>query len=269
MSISDITVNGEYDNCLSSQDRGLLYGDGLFETIAVKHGQLQYWQEHIKRLKLGCEKLFITGFNETLLKSEVTQILGTTQSCIIKIIITRGKGSRGYKPEQHPLTRIIQKFPWPMFPPQYLDPGIKVTLCNFRLAHQPRLAQIKHLNRLEQVLARSEWQDEYQEGLVCDTDNYVIEATSSNVFFQQNGDLITPDLQQCGVTGVLRNKIIDYCEANNIGITVKKISLEEINDIEGMFVCNSVIGIWPVQRFCHRSLPKTAIIKELMLAFNS
>ncbi len=265
----EVIINGESGNYISSLDRGLLYGDGVFETIAIKQGQPQFWHEHLKRLKFGCEKLKLSGLNTSLLKSELDELIDNDEQCIIKIIITRGVGERGYRPTQTSLTRVIQKFPWPEFPQKYLDIGIEVTMCNFRLAHQPELAQIKHLNRLEQVLARSEWKDEYQEGLVCDIYDQVIEATSSNVFFQIGDELITPSLEKCGVAGVMRGKVIEYCNTNDLQLKIKDFAVDELQTIQGMFVCNSIIGIWPVYRLHDLSLSKTAIIQGLMSVFNT
>ena len=264
-----IIINGEQGDRLSSLDRGLLYGDGVFETIAVKQGQPQYWQEHLKRLYLGCKTLNIFGLDSALLENEVNQLINADEQCVIKIIVTRGIGDRGYKPTQQTLSRIIQKFPWPEFPPSYTEFGIDVTLCDFRLSQQTNLAQIKHLNRLEQVLARSEWDDEYQEGLVCDTDDNIIEATSSNIFFAIDNELITPGLAKCGVAGILRSQVINYCNNNDIKLSVRDFSLDEISNVQGMFVCNSIIGIWPVKGFNKLSMSKTAIIKKLMSVFNS
>ncbi len=269
MQLPAVIINGAQGDSLSSLDRGLLYGDGVFETIAVKQGVPQYWQEHVKRLKLGCETLGISGLDSSLLEVEVNQIIDVDKQCVIKIIITRGIGDRGYKPTQQNLTRIIHKFPWPQFPASYTELGVDVTLCDIRLSQQSKLAQIKHLNRLEQVLARSEWDDEYQEGLVRDSFNHIIEATASNVFFEIDNGLITPDLKKCGVAGVLRNQVINYCNNNDIKLFIRDFSLNEIPNIQGMFVCNSIIGIWPVKSFNNLSMSKTAIITKLISVFNN
>ncbi|MGI9227492.1 MAG: aminodeoxychorismate lyase [Gammaproteobacteria bacterium] len=264
-----IFINGKLGDRLSSLDRGLLYGDGVFETIAFRKGYLQFWDEHIARLNDGCDVLGITGLDNQLLIKEVEQLTHSGEQCVIKIIITRGIGDRGYKPNQLPATRIIQKFSFPDFPASYTEQGIDVTLCSYRLSQQTKLSKIKHLNRLEQVLARSEWDDEFQEGLVCDANNHVIEATSSNVFFECDNALITPDLNLCGVEGVLRNVVLKYCNDNYVNFEVRDINLNEVENFPGMFVCNSIIGIWPVKSFNQRPMSKTAIITNLMSEFNS
>lgn len=269
MQSPDIIVNGESGNLISSLDRGLLYGDGVFETIAVKHGQAQYYQAHITRLLNGCKILGIANVDLNLLTNEVEHLIAADEQCIVKIIITRGIGSRGYKPTLTSPSRILQKFSWPEFPPSYTEIGVDVTICDFRLARQSRLAKIKHLNRLEQVLARSEWGDEYQEGLVCDTDDRVIEATSSNVFFVINDALVTPAIDSCGVAGIFREQIINYCRSQNIELLIRHVALDELQNLQAMFLCNSVSGIWPVKRINQRVLHKTAIIDKLMMVFKN
>ena len=269
MPIPTTIINGERNGCLSSLDRGLLYGDGVFETIAVKQGQLQYWSDHLRRLNHGCKTLGFFGLDSSILKAETKQLIDADKRCVIKIIITRGIGDRGYKSTQQSLTRIIQKFPWPAYPASYTELGIDATICDIRLSKQTKLAKIKHLNRLEQVLARSEWNSEYQEGLVCDNDGHIIEATSSNIFFEIDNKLITPTLENCGVAGILRNQIIQYCNNNNIELLQRNFNVKEIQNIQAMFVCNSIIGIWPVRKFNNLIMPKTDIIKKLMSTFNT
>ena len=263
-----ILINGRQRDGISSLDRGLLYGDGIFSTIAVNDGKPRYWQNHLQRLQLGCETLGLARLDDGLLYTEIRQLIDTDKSCVIKVIITRGAGSRGYKPGQQANTRIIQKFPWPEYPAHYTVSGVAVTLCELRLSHQPRLAHIKHLNRLEQVLARSEWDAEYQEGLVCDEYENIIAATSANVFFDFGEVLVTPDLARCGVSGVMRNRIIHYCNSHAIPVSIRDVKLDVISSLQGMFVCNSVIGIWPVRTFDRQVLSKTNIISELMAFFN-
>ena len=269
MQTPEVIINGVESDQLSSLDRGLSYGDGIFETIAVKQGVLQYWDDHLQRLQLGCEVLKLHGLDTSLLKKEINQLIDSNFACVIKVIITRGIGERGYKPTNNSLTRIVQKFSWPEFPSSYYEKGVEVTQCKFQLSQQNALSRIKHLNRLEQVLARSEWDDQYQEGLVCDIDNNVIEATSSNVFFVHKDKLITPDLDRCGVAGVLRKRIINYCQDNNIAVKVRDFKQTELNNIQAMFLCNSIIGVWPVAAYCERRLSKTAIIDQLIAEFNS
>ncbi|MEJ2114995.1 MAG: aminotransferase class IV, partial [Gammaproteobacteria bacterium] len=164
MQTPEVIINGQQGDQISCFDRGLLYGDGIFETIAIKHHKPQYWEDHLQRLQLGCKTLELQGLDVALLEKEIKFFVDSESESkfVVKIIITRGVGGRGYRPTLQSLTRIVQKFPWPGYPSSFTDIGIKVTKCSLQLSKQSKLAQIKHLNRLEQVLARSEWEDDYQ-----------------------------------------------------------------------------------------------------------
>lgn len=270
MNSPEVIINGARGDQISTLDRGLLYGDGVFETIAVKQGKLQFWSEHLERLIRGCKVLGLQNLEISLLEKELQQVLAADAKtdCVIKIIITRGVGGRGYKPTIQTLTRIVQKFPWPEYPDSFVERGINVTQCDFHLSRQSKLSKIKHLNRLEQVLARSEWEDEYQEGLVCDEAGNIIEGTSANVFFQTKDGLVTPKLDLCGVAGVMRKIIIEYCYKSDIALEVRDFKHSELDDIKGMFLCNSIHAVWPVSHYCGRAIGKTVIIDQLIAAFN-
>ncbi len=264
----EVIINGQRGAQISSFDRGLAYGDGVFETIAVKQGELIHWDEHMRRLKQGCEVLGIQSLDEQILKSEADSLIQDKQKSVIKIIITRGVGGRGYKPASNKHTRIVQKHSWPDNIEQLQHQSINITQCEFRISRQSKLAQIKHLNRLEQVLARSEWDDEFHEGLVCDLEENIIEATSSNVFFEYDGGLITPDLSHSGVAGIMRNKVIEFCLSNDISLEIRDFKLAEISDQHGILLCNSILGLRQVCTYCGKNLAKTAIIERLIAAFN-
>ncbi len=241
-------INGKATNEISFLDRGLQYGDGVFETIAVHNESLLCWDEHLNRLQQGCKRLNISLPDKALLKDETSSLIKSINRGVIKIIITRGQGGRGYSlPDKQEPSRIISLHPWPEYPKENSSQGINIRVCDYRYAHNSFLAGIKHLNRLEQVLARAEWTDSsITEGLVLDQDDNVIEGTMSNVFCVVDSVLSTPDLTECGVEGIIRNKVLELASVNN-DIEVKKISLQMLNNADEVFVCNSVIGIWPVK----------------------
>ncbi len=241
----DILINGKPGNQIPVTDRGLHYGDGLFETIAVKSGKLLCWEEHLARLLASCKQLKLHVEDVQILTDEANSLAQGIESGVIKIIVTRGSGGRGYAPPvETDTTRIVCRYPASHFPAQTVDDGIAVRICSTRYGHQPALAGMKHLNRLEQVMARAEWTDEHiAEGIVLDIDDNVIEGTMSNVFLVINGTLITPDLTQCGINGVIRQKLIEHAE-----VTIRQVSLQELHSAEEVFLCNSVIGLWPVTR---------------------
>lgn len=242
-----ILINGVPEHRINSADRGLQYGDGLFETIAFRHGKFEFIDAHLLRLQQGCSRLNI-AFNEleTLRDELNTVITQLDEDTIIKIIVTRGEGGRGYRPPspQSP-TRIISTHPMPDHSTK--QHGITLRFCNTSLSINPLLAGIKHLNRLEQVIARAEWDDDsIAEGLMLDPNGYLIEGTMSNVFVVMNNTLVTPSLESCGVAGVMRQQLIELAKQLGISVQVRPIIPSELNDADELFVCNSVIGIWPV-----------------------
>ena len=241
-------INGKFVDELAAHDRGLHYGDGLFETITVENMQLLCWDEHLKRLERGCIKLNIAVPDKNLLKNEVSALINTESQGVIKIIISRGQGGRGYKIlENIAPTRIISLYPWPNYYNENSSSGVKTRICKYRYAKNPFLAGIKHLNRLEQILARSEWNDDsIAEGIVMDSENYIIEGTMSNIFCIKGKTLYTPDLSACGIEGIVRGKIIELASNLKFNVEIKKMSLEFLMNAEEIFMCNSIIGVWPV-----------------------
>ncbi len=241
-------INGKFIDELAAHDRGLHYGDGLFETITVENMQLLCWDEHLKRLERGCIKLNIAVPDKNLLKNEVSALINTESQGVIKIIISRGQGGRGYKIlENIAPTRIISLYPWSYQYDQNSSSGVKTRICKYRYAKNPFLAGIKHLNRLEQILARSEWNDNsIAEGIVMDSENYIIEGTMSNIFCIIGKTLYTPDLSACGIEGIVRGKIIELASNLKFNVEIKKMSLGFLMNAEEIFMCNSIIGVWPV-----------------------
>ncbi len=240
-------VNGQPLNHIAVLDRGLHYGDGLFETLAVVDQCPLCWDRHLRRLLAGCERLHIQFDDVSPLMAEVHALCEGVDRAVLKVIITSGEGERGYRrsPEAAP-TRIVSRRPWPAPPP----PDITVRLCDTRLGHHPATAGVKHLNRLEQVLAGSEWNDpDIQEGLMRDIEGNVIEGTMSNIFaVLPDGQLLTPDLTRCGIWGVVRQYILDHCGEIGCRCGVREMSLEDVYTASELFFCNSIAGIMPVAR---------------------
>lgn len=241
-------INGQSADCIATTDRGLLYGDGLFETLAVVDGVLCHWHRHLSRLQAGCERLGIQAVDAVTLEQECLMIAGDIDRAILKVIVTRGSGGRGYRvPDKPATTRIVQLHDWPAYSPACAEHGVAVRVCNTRLGHNPALAGIKHLNRLEQVLARQEWDDaDIMEGLLRDSSGYLIEGSMSNLFLVREGCLLTPDLQHCGVAGIMRTLILELARQLSIDVQVSHIEMRHLMEADEVFICNSLIGIWPV-----------------------
>lgn len=260
-----IQVNGISTDCLPVTDRGLLYGDGVWETIGVLHGKPQWLEWHLQRLQTGLQALGITPPDWNSFQQEIMAACRGQERAILKLIVTRGSGQRGYNPlgTSEP-TRILQVSDWPQQLPDHAEKGISLTLCETRLAHQPCLAGFKHLNRLEQVLARAEFGSEYQEGLVRDTGGNVIEGTMSNLFaILADGTVCTPDLSQCGIAGVIRRFIIQELEKSGIQCHILALALREVEQAQAIFMTNSLIGVWPVREFSSKLYNIPPLIREL------
>ena len=246
-------VNGKLVHGISPTNRGLAYGDGVFRTMRLLNGELQDWPQHYQTLVADCSKLQIVCPSAELLMQDFRVLMrsapgGETASAIIKIIITRGEGARGYAPPAicEP-TRVLVQSPLPAYPPAIYRQGVALYSCQTRLAQQPLLAGIKHLNRLENVLARAELKDpRFFDGLLRDYDGQVIEAVSGNLFMQKAGVIMTPALNQCGVAGVMRQKIMDWYRTRGQPVAVTTLSLEQLLAADAVIIANSVYGVLQV-----------------------
>jgi len=263
--MSRAIINGRMTDCVASTDRGLLYGDGLFETIAVVEGEPGHWQQHLQRLQAGCARLGIEAVDELLLAEECRQLVDGVGRAVVKIIVTRGSGGRGYRVPARPLpTRILQLHDWPEFSPACARQGVALRICDIRLGHNPRLAGIKHLNRLEQVLARQEWDDTgIIEGLLLDSESNLVEGTMSNLFLVRDGVLLTPDLQRCGVAGIMRSQLLERAGQISINTETCQLGMVDLHEAEEVFICNSLIGIWPVISIDDRKYNRGKITSRL------
>lgn len=263
-------VDGIDTAYIPANDRGLAYGDGVWETIVIRHGKLKQLDRHMRRLLHGLSVLGIVNVNIQAITKELHRLEAESTDLIVKVIVTRGDTQRGYVyDESHPSRWIISTHDLPTFPTSYTEQGIKLFHCQTRLAINPRLAGFKHLNRLEQVLARAEFSTDYQEGLVSDYEDHIIEGTMSNIFVvTQDNRILTPDLSASGIAGVARSCIIQHCHELGQKVLVKPLTHHDINAAKGLFLCNSVIKIWPVKQYqqSHFSIPK--IIRALQAKAN-
>ena len=264
-------VNGKSVSHISVEDRGLLYGDGLFETILCEQGQPVLFDEHIRRLQKGCKKLHICIPDKDLIHSELLEC-AQQSNCVIKIIITRGVRPRGYQydPNDQTSTRVVYRNELTDIPLQYYSSGIRLHLCRHRLPDNVELAGLKHLNRLDQVIASSEWTQEFEEGITLDQRDYVIEGTMSNVFFESEGKWITPKLDSAGVEGIMRNFILQNASEFSMQCEQSTVTLQQLDNADAIFVCNSVIGVWPVKEFHSKKYSVSDSTRRLMqyLHFN-
>jgi 4-amino-4-deoxychorismate lyase len=245
-----ILVNGVISDSVPANDRGLAYGDGVFRTLLVREGKPRHWLQHYAKLSADCIALGIDCPHESLLDKEIAQATLRNPDCALKIIVTRGTGMRGYAPpSKSPPTRIVMTSSLPQYPPEFSQSGIKARICNTRLSIQPALAGIKHLCRLENVLARAEWSDPaIAEGVMLDTEKNTVGGTMSNLFIVERSVLITPELARCGVAGVTRARLIRAAAVHGVVCMTEKISSERLMKCDEILLVNSIIGVWQVRQ---------------------
>ncbi len=255
-----ILVNGTPQTHIEISDRGFQYGDGLFETLTVNNGKPVFLTQHLNRLTNACQRLYIPAPDLELLYAEVNQLCQNVKHAVLKIIITRGSGGRGYRqPNDIQPTRVLSLHPFPDYPDSYQQQGITARFCTTRLGLNPTLAGMKHLNRLEQVLARAEWNDDtIQEGIMLDIHHQVIEGTMSNVFYSKNNQLYTADLTQSGVAGIIRALIMSH-----ESVIEHSYNQADLLAADELFVCNSIIGIWPIKQLANHAFKVGSKTKHL------
>jgi 4-amino-4-deoxychorismate lyase len=240
-----LLVNGvaptHASQAIAADDRGLQYGDGLFETALLLDARVRFLDDHLDRLFRGCERLGIPAPDRQTLINEIAQVSAAANRGVLKIIVSRGAAGRGYRPPTGAIaTRVVALHPLKETPQH----ALKLRWCEIRLGRNARLAGIKHLNRLEQVLAQNEWSEgEFDEGLMMDTEGEVVCATAGNVFAVRDGALITPDLRFCGVQGVMRAQVIKAASKVGIAVSEEPLWPHDLEAASEVFITNAVRGI--------------------------
>lgn len=260
-----VWVNGSAQGRIDAADRGLAYGDGLFETLRVEQGRAVLADGHFQRLAASAEALAIPLALDALRDDFVRFLALCPPRCVAKIILTRGVSERGYWPDPKAQpTLIFTAHPLLDQPTAWAEQGIQAAVCTQRLAVQSLLAGHKHLNRLEQVLLRRELAGlSAQEALVCSQSGDVVEGVFSNVFLVRKGGLLTPALTEAGVCGVLRGALL--ARARQLGLSVQeaRLQLADFLAADEVFFSNSVSGIWPVARLQDRQWQPGPLTREL------
>lgn len=246
--MTKILINGIEDTNIDVRDRGFSYGDGVFETIAFKNNKLQLWDEHLQRLHQACQRLALKSVDENTWLEDIKK-LQLEEDAVVKLSISRGVSGRGYVYDQaDEVTRVTAIYDWPEYT-ETNQQGITARFCETPVSVNSALAGIKHLNRLDNVLARNEWNDaDIVEGFMLDFNQHVIEGTMSNVFCVLDDELYTPLLESSGVAGVMRQRVIKLAEEMGVTVNAIEISKQNFLQMDAVFVTNSLIAIWPVSK---------------------
>ncbi len=250
-------INGQQENKIAINDRALAYGDGIFTTAKIHHGQVEFLSAHLNRLITGCRYL---GFelNTEQLQEEIALALQHSKNLpcfshgVLKVIVSAGSGGRGYSrnglQSEH---RIITLHDLPQHYSTWAEQGINLVNGKLQLGLNPLLKGLKHLNRLEQVMIRAELDKTLADDLlVSDIQGYVIESSCANVFWFKDNVLYTPIINDAGILGLYRQHIIKFDPQ------VKEVhtTYSDIKTAEAMFICNSVMGITPVKTYQQKLL---------------
>ena len=258
-------INGQSVGEVAVTDRGLQYGDGLFETVAIRNGAARFIDYHLERLSEGAQRLSLSLDAQSLLP-EIAEIIAGRKHGVMKLMLTRGSGRRGYRPD--PLarpTRILGSAETTVSATDFYQQGIKLRYCNTPSSVNPVLAGMKTLNRLEQVLAQSEWEDkDVQEGLMSTANGELISGTMTNVFIVKAGELQTPDLSHAGIAGVMRRVVIEQANRINVPVRTCAIYRADLEEADEVFVTNSLIGLWPVKAIDNQLLKPGVITRSIM-----
>ena len=256
-----LRVDGVASGAVPALDRGLQYGDGLFETIAVHHGEPRLFDLHWQRLVAGCARLGMPAPGEPWLRAEIAAV-APAAAATVKVIVTRGQGPRGYRPPPAAApTCIVAGFeagvtapgPW------------AARLCATPLGRNRALAGLKHLNRLEQVLARAEWDDPaISEGLMLDDLGRLVCGTQTNLFALIGGRLLTPRVDECGVAGVMRRAVLEW--AADLGLPAGETGLwpADLSAADEVFVTNALIGAQPLGALDGQALRQGSLSRRFM-----
>ena len=251
-------INGVQTEMISARDRGLQYGDGCFETLRLTGGKVLLLHEHLSRLESSCELLRINLDKPALLGDLHAFLESSPQNCVLKILITRGVGGRGYASDNTPNSnRILMHSDLPADYVSCAATGIQLAVSKHRLSENVSLAGLKHLNRLDQVLASFDLHEPGNEALCLDQSGNVIEGTKSNLVLVINGHLVTPDLNRAGVKGIMLDYLMQQFAAAGHGVKMQTVRMPDVLAAEELFLCNSVFGVWPVRKLVENATVKT------------
>ena len=269
-------VNGSFNGAISPFDRGFAYGDGVFRTIKMRGGLPENWPQHYQKLVADCAAINIVCPSAELLMSDLSQLFSADAAnentpAVAKIIITRGEGNRGYTPPAitAPM-RVVTKSAMPIYPEERFKQGVNLTVCETRLAAQPKLAGVKTLNRLENVLARMEWASvEFADGIMLDMQGNVIECTAANIFARFGDTLITPSLASCGIAGITRQCIIALAPTLKLKTSVESFDLKKLCSADEVIICSSLYGAWQVNRVQQRVIKTDGLATNIRAALRA
>ena len=244
-----LLINGCEQASLAANDRATQFGDGCFTTARIDNGTISLLAEHLHRLKLACDRLFIPFRQWEALEDEMCRIASERTSGVLKAIISRGAGGRGYSGAdcQNP-TRILSVAAYPEHSARWREEGVTLSLSPVRLGRNPHLAGLKHLNRLEQVLIRRYLEQTHDdEALVLDSDGWLTECCAANIFWRKGRDVFTPNLSHAGVDGIMRQFCLRQLASSDYRVVEINASPDALYTADEVIICNALMPVIPVR----------------------
>ncbi|WP_437888044.1 aminodeoxychorismate lyase [Phytobacter sp. V91] len=244
-------INGLEQNVLTAGDRALQFGDGCFTTARIDGGGIHFLPEHLARLKKACEVLLIPFADWSELEAEMRQLAARQISGVLKVIISRGAGGRGYSAAGclNP-SRILSTSPYPAHYQRWHEEGVSLSLSPVRLGRNPMLAGIKHLNRLEQVLVRRYLeQTGSDEALVLDSEGWVTECCVANIFWRKGRDVFTPRVDQAGVNGIMRQFCLQQLASSDLRVVEVNARPDALSCADEVIICNALMPVISVRQW--------------------
>lgn len=248
--------NGVAVDQVPAEARALHYGDGVFRTLLQRDGEIIALDRHLARLGDDAAAIGLDRPDPALLAAELAP-LRTLGDATLKLLLSRGAAGRGYRPATSRADRLLLAYDAPPRSAAEAVEGIAAIRSPVTLAAQPRLAGIKHLNRLEQVLASRDWPEGVAEAILGDDRGQPVCATRANLFWVRHGVLHTPALDRCGVAGVTRDRVLAEAAALGLDCRIASQPWAQLLAADEAFLSGSLIGIWPLARLDDHSYPTT------------
>lgn len=259
-------VDGQFKQFVTTDNRNVQFGDGIFETCLLEDVRLFFWDYHFKRLEIGAERLGIILPKSSVWLADIQKLINRSRykNALVKLILSRGSSHQGYTGYQLKAVRIVSIIPLA----KAVKTTIKLGVCSHYYSHNPQLAGIKHCNRLDNILARQSLDKQYNDGIMLDQNGKVISTTKANIFMVKEDKIMTPQLSYCGIAGSRRAVIFELCPRLNLFISEQDISLDELQSADEVFISNSLLGIVGVSHILGTKYPHREHTLQLQQLFN-
>ncbi|GEA60640.1 aminodeoxychorismate lyase [Vibrio comitans] len=264
-------INGVQEETVSASDRSFNYGDGGFTTIKTMDGKPVFWSLHVERMQACLQLLQISQPDWKQVRAWVEQAAIEQGLGGVKLHVSRGSGGRGYSPAGVTESMVtISEFGYPEHYKDWQLNGVELGIAEHKLGINPLLAGHKHNNRLEQVLLKADIEQQgYQDGIVLDLNDHIVETTMANLFWVKGKTLYTPSMEKCGVSGVIRRLVIQDAQMLGMKVLFGEFDMEHLLNANEVFMCNSLLGIAPVVKITHKSYPVGIITRDFQESINS